>query len=690
MREACAPTAASRWTRRATRSSSPSPTAPGARRGGRGGHARRLQPARSSVRIGHPHRHAAPDRRGLRRRRRPPRGARIAAVGPRRPGARLRATAEPASSDAARPRRAPAQGLRRSRSGSSSSATGRFPPLKTISNTNLPRPASSFVGRERRARRGVCAASRRRAPRHAHRARAAPARRGSRSRLRPSSSPTTKPASSGSALASLRDPALVTETIAQTLGAKDGLADHIGEREMLLLLDNLEQVIDAAPELSPTLLEACPNLTLLVTSRELLRVRGEVEYAGASARRAGSRRRSSAARSRLDAGRDDRRALPPARRPAARDRARRRPHEASSRPSRSSSGSRSASTCSRAAGTPIRASRRCARRSSGRTSSSRPRSSSSSRASPSSPAAARSRRPRRSQRPTSTRSSRSSRRASFASPTSRYWMLETIREYAAERLEEREVRRGATGADMRSPTSQLAEARAARSDASPSDVSPARLEHDNMRAALTWFREDVSRSSSCASAQRMAPFWVVRGYLRRATQAEACSQVRLEDDRHGELRCLRPRPTSRGCKVMRNRAGPSARRVLDLAERSATTRGVAQALHELGEAASVARGLRRSDRVLPRKRSLPVERPGETAPGQSETLAGARICRRTERAMPFFEESVRLFRERRHESAFLRTRNLSMRPSWSAVRRGSAEASENVSSSPDELELRPQ
>ena len=32
-------------------------------------------------------------------------------------------------------------------------------------------------------------------------------------------------------LATLRDPALVTETIAQTLGAKDGLAAHIGERE---------------------------------------------------------------------------------------------------------------------------------------------------------------------------------------------------------------------------------------------------------------------------------------------------------------------------------------------------------------------------------------------------------------------------------------------------------------------------
>src|SRR5207244_3360358 len=74
-------------------------------------------------------------------------------------------------------------------------------------------------------------------------------------------------------LASLRDSELVLQTIAQTLGAQEDLQAHIGDRELLLLLDNLEQVIDAASEL-PALVEACPNLRLLVTSRELLRVRG--------------------------------------------------------------------------------------------------------------------------------------------------------------------------------------------------------------------------------------------------------------------------------------------------------------------------------------------------------------------------------------------------------------------------------
>ncbi len=153
---------------------------------------------------------------------------------------------------------------------------GRFPPLKTISNTNLPRPASSFVGRERELSELL-------------------ARIEGGARLLtltgPGGSGKTRLALEAAAtlvseykagvfwvgLASLRDPVLVTDTIARTLGAKDSLAEHIGERELLLLLDNLEQVIEAAPELS-SVLQRCPNLTLLVTSRELLRVQGEVEY----------------------------------------------------------------------------------------------------------------------------------------------------------------------------------------------------------------------------------------------------------------------------------------------------------------------------------------------------------------------------------------------------------------------------
>ena len=151
-----------------------------------------------------------------------------------------------------------------------------FPPLKTISNTNLPRPASSFVGRERGVGELVGLV-----------------RDGARlvTLTGPGGIGKTRLAIEAAAelvpdfkagvfwvgLAALRDPALVLDTIAQTLGAHGDPVEHIGEREMSLLLDNLEQVVSTAPELA-ALIEHCPNLVLLVTSRELLRVRGEVEY----------------------------------------------------------------------------------------------------------------------------------------------------------------------------------------------------------------------------------------------------------------------------------------------------------------------------------------------------------------------------------------------------------------------------
>jgi predicted ATPase len=153
----------------------------------------------------------------------------------------------------------------------------RFPPLKTISNTNLPRPASSFVGREREVAEL-----------------AALLQDGARivTLSGPGGTGKTRLAIEAAAelvgefkagvfwvgLGAVRDPGLVVDTIEQTLGAKQALDAYLGERELLLLLDNLEQVIDAAPELA-AVVRACPNLRLLVTSRELLRIDGEIAYA---------------------------------------------------------------------------------------------------------------------------------------------------------------------------------------------------------------------------------------------------------------------------------------------------------------------------------------------------------------------------------------------------------------------------
>lgn len=86
-------------------------------------------------------------------------------------------------------------------------------------------------------------------------------------------------------LAPLEDAALVLPAIAQTLGLHEiaytplheSLKQYLRSRQMLLLLDNFEQVIDAAPGIS-ALLAAAPNLTILVTSRTVLRLSGEHEF----------------------------------------------------------------------------------------------------------------------------------------------------------------------------------------------------------------------------------------------------------------------------------------------------------------------------------------------------------------------------------------------------------------------------
>jgi non-specific serine/threonine protein kinase len=86
-------------------------------------------------------------------------------------------------------------------------------------------------------------------------------------------------------LESITRPDLVLETIAQTLGIQNRskkpvgelLGDILAEQHVLLLLDNFEQVLEAASEL-PDLLAACAGLKLLVTSREVLHLQGEFDF----------------------------------------------------------------------------------------------------------------------------------------------------------------------------------------------------------------------------------------------------------------------------------------------------------------------------------------------------------------------------------------------------------------------------
>ena len=86
-------------------------------------------------------------------------------------------------------------------------------------------------------------------------------------------------------LADVVDHALVTATIATAIGtqvenrqsALDAVSEALADDQVLLVLDNLEQVVESGPELA-VLLDRCPCLHLLITSRHVIRLRGEHEY----------------------------------------------------------------------------------------------------------------------------------------------------------------------------------------------------------------------------------------------------------------------------------------------------------------------------------------------------------------------------------------------------------------------------
>ena len=90
-------------------------------------------------------------------------------------------------------------------------------------------------------------------------------------------------------LAPIRDPARVLPTVAEVLGLRDmgarpvaeRLVDYLRPRQLLLVLDNFEHLLEAAPLLAD-LLSACPALSLLVTSRARLRLSAEYDVPVAS------------------------------------------------------------------------------------------------------------------------------------------------------------------------------------------------------------------------------------------------------------------------------------------------------------------------------------------------------------------------------------------------------------------------
>jgi predicted ATPase/class 3 adenylate cyclase len=521
---------------------------------------------------------------------------------------------------------------------------GSFPPLKTISNTNLPRPASSFVGRERELQEILS--------RIEDGARlvtlTGPGGTGKTRLALEAASSLVGDYKAGVfwvGLASLRDPALVTNTIAQTLGAKDGLAEHIGEREMLLLLDNLEQVIEAAPELS-SLLSTCPNLTLLVTSRELLRVSGEVEYP-----------------------------VPPLASPEAValfcERAQVDPSE------------EIAELCARLDSLPLAVELAAARtkalspaqileRLSGRLDLLK---------------GGRDADPRQQTLRATIEWSYEllspeeqqlfARLAVFAGgctleaaeevcdadldtlqslveksllryTNERYWMLETIREYASERLDE--------SPEMKELGRRQAEhylSLAERRPEEPGSIPLRRLadEHDNMRVALSWFGS--ARETDCVLRLvcALADYWDVRGHLSEArlhVEAALATQAAQSPSLRAKVLAI----ASDFARIQGDVDGARTfcEESLALSRQLGDRGGVARALHELGETATAEEKFDSAVELF--EEAIAVGRAaGSNAAGSVGNLGYVALLQGDyERARVLSEEALELFRERGHES----------------------------------------
>ncbi len=324
-----------------------------------------------------------------------------------------------------------------------------FPRLKTLYQTNLPVPATPFLGRERELDE-VVGLLRREDVRLL--TLTGPGGTGKTRLALQAAAEVAEDAPDGVwwiSLAALRDPALALDAVAKALDVRERpgftveetLVDALAAKRALLLIDNAEHLLpQVASEIAR--LRELGGPKLLVTSRERLQLQGEHAWsvpslddhdghglvhgagAGVCDRRSRRRRRSPSSARASTTSRSRSSSLPPASR--------------SSRRSSCSNGSGMVSS-SGAGATSTHASRPWTRRSAGRTTSSRRKSGGCSRGLQCSWAAARTRRPRRvCAADADTLQSlidKSLVRSREAAGGDRYWMLETIREFAAAELE---------------------------------------------------------------------------------------------------------------------------------------------------------------------------------------------------------------------------------------------------------------
>jgi predicted ATPase/class 3 adenylate cyclase len=153
--------------------------------------------------------------------------------------------------------------------------SGEFPPVRSLNFTNLPIQPTALIGRDRELKEAGELVRRQRLV----------------TLTGPGGSGKTRLALQVAAdaveefpegvvwvpLQGLRDPELVLPTISRALAESESLGDRVVDRRVLLVLDNFEQLLDSVSRVGD-LLAQLPQLTLLVTSREPLHLAAEHEY----------------------------------------------------------------------------------------------------------------------------------------------------------------------------------------------------------------------------------------------------------------------------------------------------------------------------------------------------------------------------------------------------------------------------
>jgi predicted ATPase/class 3 adenylate cyclase len=156
--------------------------------------------------------------------------------------------------------------------------TGSFPPLRSLYRTNLPVPANPLIGRKKE----LVDLLRALADDTARVVTVTGAGGIGKTRLAIAAAAEASDDFPNGVwfvdLSPVRDPALVLPTAAHAMGAEGELTHYVRDDRCLLLLDNFEQVVAAARDIA-RIVATCPNVRVLATSREALRIAAEREYA---------------------------------------------------------------------------------------------------------------------------------------------------------------------------------------------------------------------------------------------------------------------------------------------------------------------------------------------------------------------------------------------------------------------------